>query len=121
MLRDYFQAFNSPPHCENVPADRVLNAMPLPEITRYSVRSDARSPGRPDVAAGRALVGGHCGRGPPMAVTASASPRGIGSCCWKAMALKGDAHAGPFVRHRYLARRRPRVPNLRQVHLIRAL
>jgi hypothetical protein len=32
--------------------------------------------------------------------------------------VEGDAHAGPFVRHRYLARRRPRVPNLRQVHLI---
>ena len=33
--------------------------------------------------------------------------------------VEGDAHAGPFVRHRYLARRRPRLPNLRQVHLIR--
>jgi hypothetical protein len=32
--------------------------------------------------------------------------------------VEGDAHGGPFVRHRYLARRRPRVPNLRQVHLI---
>ena len=32
--------------------------------------------------------------------------------------VEGDAHAGPFVRHRYLARRRPRLPNLRQVHLI---
>ena len=32
--------------------------------------------------------------------------------------VEGDAHAGPFVRHRYLARRRPRAPNLRQVHLI---
>jgi hypothetical protein len=32
--------------------------------------------------------------------------------------VQGDAHAGPFVRHRYLARRRPRLPNLRQVHLI---
>jgi hypothetical protein len=31
--------------------------------------------------------------------------------------VEGDAHAGPFVRHRYLARR-PRIPNLRQVHLI---
>jgi MOSC domain-containing protein YiiM len=30
----------------------------------------------------------------------------------------GHAHAGAFVRHRYLARRRPRLPNLRQVHLI---
>jgi hypothetical protein len=29
-----------------------------------------------------------------------------------------DAHAGPHVRHRYLARRRPRLPNLRQIHLI---
>jgi MOSC domain-containing protein YiiM len=32
--------------------------------------------------------------------------------------IEGDAHAGPFVRHRYLARRNPRAPNLRQVHLI---
>jgi len=32
--------------------------------------------------------------------------------------VEGDAHGGPFVRHRYLARRRPRLPNLRQVHLI---
>jgi len=32
--------------------------------------------------------------------------------------VEGDAHAGPFVRHRYLARRRPRLANLRQVHLI---
>ncbi|MHC2687915.1 MOSC domain-containing protein [Bradyrhizobium liaoningense] len=34
--------------------------------------------------------------------------------------VEGDAHAGAFVQHRYLARRRPRLPNLRQVHLIRA-
>lgn len=34
--------------------------------------------------------------------------------------VEGDAHAGPFVRHRYLARRSPRMPNLRQVHLIRS-
>jgi MOSC domain-containing protein YiiM len=32
--------------------------------------------------------------------------------------VEGDAHYGPFVRHRYLARRNPRAPNLRQVHLI---
>ncbi|WP_441268129.1 MOSC domain-containing protein [Bradyrhizobium sp. 215_C5_N1_1] len=32
--------------------------------------------------------------------------------------IEGDAHAGEFVRHRYLARRHPRLPNLRQVHLI---
>jgi hypothetical protein len=32
--------------------------------------------------------------------------------------VEGDAHAGPYVRHRYLARRRPTLPNLRQVHLI---
>jgi hypothetical protein len=32
--------------------------------------------------------------------------------------VESDAHAGTFVRHRYLARRRPRLPNLRQVHLI---
>ncbi|TWA92599.1 MOSC domain-containing protein [Bradyrhizobium stylosanthis] len=32
--------------------------------------------------------------------------------------IECDAHAGPFVRLRYMARRRPRLPNLRQVHLI---
>ena len=32
--------------------------------------------------------------------------------------MEGDAHAGPFVRHRHLARRHPKMPNLRQVHLI---
>jgi MOSC domain len=32
--------------------------------------------------------------------------------------IEGDAHYGPFVRHRYLARRDPKMPNLRQVHLI---
>ena len=32
--------------------------------------------------------------------------------------IEGDAHYGPFVRHRYLARRNPKAPNLRQVHLI---
>jgi MOSC domain-containing protein YiiM len=34
--------------------------------------------------------------------------------------VDGGAHAGPFVRHRYLARKRPSLPNLRQVHLIRS-
>jgi hypothetical protein len=32
--------------------------------------------------------------------------------------VEGDAHAGPYVRHRYLARRQPKRANLRQVHLI---
>jgi hypothetical protein len=32
--------------------------------------------------------------------------------------IEGDAHAGSFVRHRYLVRRQPRLPNLRQVHLL---
>lgn len=32
--------------------------------------------------------------------------------------VEGDAHAGAFVQHRYLARRRPRLFNFRQVHLI---
>ena len=32
--------------------------------------------------------------------------------------VEGDAHYGQFVRHRYLARRKPQAPNLRQVHLI---
>jgi MOSC domain-containing protein YiiM len=34
--------------------------------------------------------------------------------------IEGDAHAGQHVRHRYLAHRNPRAPNLRQVHLIPA-
>ena len=32
--------------------------------------------------------------------------------------VEGDAHYGQFVRHRYLAHKKPRSPNLRQVHLI---
>jgi MOSC domain-containing protein YiiM len=32
--------------------------------------------------------------------------------------VEGDAHYGSTVRHRYLARRNPKAPNLRQVHLI---
>jgi MOSC domain-containing protein YiiM len=36
----------------------------------------------------------------------------------KGIGVEGDAHAGPFVRHRYLARRKPAMPNARQVHLI---
>ena|SRR5438270_14002330 len=34
--------------------------------------------------------------------------------------VEGDAHAGPFVRHRFLARRWSKLANLRQVHLIAA-
>lgn len=34
------------------------------------------------------------------------------------LGIEGDAHFGPFVRHRYLARRNPRAHNVRQVHLI---
>jgi MOSC domain-containing protein YiiM len=34
--------------------------------------------------------------------------------------VEGDAHAGRYVRHRYLARKEPQLPNLRQVHLIAA-
>jgi MOSC domain-containing protein YiiM len=36
------------------------------------------------------------------------------------LGVEGDAHAGQFVRHRYLARYRPAMPNMRQVHLIPA-
>jgi MOSC domain-containing protein YiiM len=32
--------------------------------------------------------------------------------------VEGDTHSGAFVQHRYLARRNPDVPNIRQVHLI---
>ena len=34
------------------------------------------------------------------------------------LGIEGDAHSGAFVKHRYLARRNPRAPNLRQIHLI---
>jgi hypothetical protein len=34
------------------------------------------------------------------------------------LGVKGDAHAGRCVRHRYLTRRQPKMPNLRQIHLI---
>jgi hypothetical protein len=36
----------------------------------------------------------------------------------KGHGVDGDAHAGAFVKHRYLARWRPRMANERQVHLI---
>jgi hypothetical protein len=32
--------------------------------------------------------------------------------------VEGDTHSGAFGQHRYLARRNPDVPNIRQVHLI---
>jgi MOSC domain-containing protein YiiM len=34
------------------------------------------------------------------------------------LGAEGDVHAGAFVRHRYQARRQPKMPNLRQLHLI---
>jgi hypothetical protein len=34
--------------------------------------------------------------------------------------IAGDAHAGAFIRHRYLARHQPQLPNDRQVHLLQA-
>jgi len=34
--------------------------------------------------------------------------------------IEGDAHAGEFVKHRWLARRQPHQRNLRQVHLLSA-
>jgi hypothetical protein len=36
------------------------------------------------------------------------------------LGVESDAHAGQFVRHRYLARYRPAMRNMRQVHLIPA-
>jgi MOSC domain-containing protein YiiM len=36
----------------------------------------------------------------------------------KGHGIEGDAHAGEFVKHRHLARWRPRMPNERQVHII---
>ena len=38
----------------------------------------------------------------------------------KGIGIEDDAHAGRFVRHRYLARYRPHMLNMRQVHLIPA-
>ena len=32
--------------------------------------------------------------------------------------VEGDAHAGRFIQHRYLAKKMPLLPNNRQVHLI---
>jgi MOSC domain-containing protein YiiM len=34
--------------------------------------------------------------------------------------IEGDAHAGRFMKHRYLANRAPKLPNSRQVHLIQS-
>ena len=34
--------------------------------------------------------------------------------------IEGDAHAGPFMRHRHLAKRAPKLANNRQVHLIQS-
>lgn len=34
--------------------------------------------------------------------------------------IEGDAHAGQFIKHRYLAKRTPCLPNNRQVHLIQS-
>jgi MOSC domain-containing protein YiiM len=34
------------------------------------------------------------------------------------LGIEGDAHCGLFVKHRHLARRNPRAPNLRQIHLV---
>jgi MOSC domain-containing protein YiiM len=34
--------------------------------------------------------------------------------------VEGDAHAGRYVRHRYLARKEPQLANIRQVHLMAA-
>ena len=34
--------------------------------------------------------------------------------------IEGDAHAGRFIRHRYLANRAPKLANNRQVHLIQS-
>lgn len=36
------------------------------------------------------------------------------------LGVEGDAHCGPTVRHRYLARKDPAAPNLAQVHLLEA-
>ncbi|MFB6451369.1 MOSC domain-containing protein [Bradyrhizobium tunisiense] len=71
-------------------------------------------PALPDVAPARPLTRGKGGCGsrrsrPPLQQAATGTDRA---------GVDGDAHAGAFVRHRYLARRQPRLPNLRQVHLI---
>lgn len=54
---------------------------------------------------------------PATASIASAS-RSASLVLLKGIGVEGDAHAGPFVRHRYLARRKPAMTNARQIHLI---
>jgi hypothetical protein len=99
-----------------VPADRVLNAMALPQITRYLRQKRRSRPGglmpqalslEGTVVAVAADRGHHFSK-PPQDRIVLVEGHGV----------EGDAHAGPFVRHRYLARRQPRLANLRQVHLI---
>ncbi len=36
------------------------------------------------------------------------------------LGVRGDAHAGALVRHRYLVRKNPKAPNLAQVHLLQS-
>ena len=36
----------------------------------------------------------------------------------KGIGVEGDAHAGKYVKHRFLAKQDPKRPNIRQVHLI---
>ena len=36
------------------------------------------------------------------------------------LGIRGDAHAGALVRHRYLVRKNPKAPNLAQVHLLQS-
>jgi hypothetical protein len=76
-----------------VPADRVLNAMTLPEITRYLRQKRRSLPGWPDAAAARVLVEGtvtvaadrgHHFRKPPQNLIELVEGNGV----------EGDAHAG---------------------------
>ena len=101
-----------------VPADRVMNAMTLAEIVRNVRGSGDRMPGPLRVPTHDPELKG--------TVVAVASDRGHRFSkatqrdirLIKDYGVEGDAHAGSFVRHQYLARRQPRLPNLRQVHLI---
>jgi MOSC domain len=70
----------------------TLNAMPALEGTVVAVSADCKHNFSKRLQREIVLVAGH--------------------------GVEGDAHAGPYVRHRYLARKQPRLPNLRQVHLI---
>jgi MOSC domain-containing protein YiiM len=72
----------------------------------------------------KALTGGGAVEKGVVVAVSAAAKHGFGKTTRLSIVLvagygiEGDAHYGSFVRHRHLARRNPRAPNLRQVHLI---